>query len=118
MREFISEFRGLRATAKQKAVATNAGLSGACLHDCLGWNIDQAAVKNVDRVATGKQSGKAGNLGSSDKSISPLGWSTIWPSRRPCSYNPSLVVQNLGCHLCWRWHSECESMGKEDCGRD
>lgn len=48
VREFISEFRGLRATAKQKAVATNAGLSGACLHDLVSdGNVDQTAVKNL-----------------------------------------------------------------------
>ena len=33
VREFIAEFRGLAGTAKQKAVAADAGLTGAWLHD-------------------------------------------------------------------------------------
>ena len=48
VREFISEFRGLRATAKQKEVAANAGLSGALLHDLVReGNIDLTAVRNL-----------------------------------------------------------------------
>ena len=48
VREFISEFRGLRATGKQKEVAANAGLSGALLHDLVrDGNIDQTVVRGL-----------------------------------------------------------------------
>lgn len=45
VREFVSEFRGLSGTAKQKAVTDAAGLSGRYLHDLVsGGNVDRETV--------------------------------------------------------------------------
>lgn len=45
VREFVAEFRGLSGTAKQKAVTTSLGLTGAHLHDLVGG--DDVALEKV-----------------------------------------------------------------------
>lgn len=48
VREFIAEFAGLSSTAKQKAVAEAAGLSGAYLHDLIaGGDVHLAQVHRL-----------------------------------------------------------------------
>ena len=49
MREFVSEFHGLSGTAKQKAVTTAAGLSGAYLHDLV--EDGDVALNQVDALS-------------------------------------------------------------------
>lgn len=48
VREFVSEFRGLSATAKQKAILTRLNLGGVYLHDLVsGGDIDGAMVADL-----------------------------------------------------------------------
>jgi hypothetical protein len=48
IRAFVSEFRGLSATAKQKQVAERAGLQRACLHDLVSnGNFDRKRVADL-----------------------------------------------------------------------
>jgi DNA topoisomerase VI subunit B len=48
VRAFVSEFRGLSASAKQKEIAELAGLSGAYLHDLVrGDDVDAGAVSTL-----------------------------------------------------------------------
>ena len=53
VREFVSEFRGLSATAKQKAVTERAGFSGAYLTDLL--DKDQIKVERVTSLLLSMQ---------------------------------------------------------------
>jgi DNA topoisomerase VI subunit B len=53
VREFVAEFRGLSGTAKQKAVTTAAGLSGAYLHDLV--EDDDVALLPVTRLLSAMQ---------------------------------------------------------------
>lgn len=53
VREFVAEFRGLSGTAKQKAVTTAAGLSGAYLHDLV--EDDDVALLPVSRLLIAMQ---------------------------------------------------------------
>jgi DNA topoisomerase VI subunit B len=48
VREFVSEFRGLSATAKQKSILAQVGLAGVYLHDLVkDGDIDRAAVNSL-----------------------------------------------------------------------
>jgi hypothetical protein len=53
VREFVAEFRGLSSSAKQKAVTTSAGLSGAYLHDLVEDR--DVALACVNRLLTAMQ---------------------------------------------------------------
>jgi DNA topoisomerase VI subunit B len=53
VREFVAEFRGLSSSAKQKAVTTSAGLSGAYLHDLV--EDGDVALACVNRLLTAMQ---------------------------------------------------------------
>jgi DNA topoisomerase VI subunit B len=53
VREFVSEFRGLSATGKQKAVTQAAGLSGAWLRDLIDG--DSLSAPLTDRLLTAMQ---------------------------------------------------------------
>jgi hypothetical protein len=47
VREFVSEFRGLSSTMKQKQVVTGAGLDRAYLHDLVGGTIDRGRLETL-----------------------------------------------------------------------
>lgn len=48
VREFVSEFHGLKSTRKQKCIVAAAGLSGAWLHDLVaGHDVDEEAVQRL-----------------------------------------------------------------------
>lgn len=53
VREFVAEFRGLSGTAKQKAVTTSLGLTGAHLHDLLDG--DDVALEQVAALLAAMQ---------------------------------------------------------------
>jgi hypothetical protein len=48
VREFISEFRGMTGTAKQKAVLAETGASHVSLHSFFG--IHKANIKNIAKL--------------------------------------------------------------------
>ena len=65
VREFVSQFRGLSSTAKQKAVVDSLGLSGAYLHDLVdGGDIDrQQAELLLDAMCSESREVKPDLLG-------------------------------------------------------
>ena len=102
VREFVSQFRGLSFTAKQKAVVDSLGLSGAYLHDLVdGGDIDrQQAELLLDAMCSESREVKPDLLGIIGEDISArlLGFCDAHTIKY------KLVKDWLAvCRMCWRW---------------